>query len=196
MFGAEPSYAARKAAEVFKDEGRVSILELGSGQGRDTIFFARNGLNVRATDYSEPGLEAIRRRSRALGLSESITTLLHDVREPLPFSDESFDACFAHMLFCMALTTTELEHLSAEVRRVLKPGGLCVYTVRTTDDPDYGRGAHVGEGMYKVREFIIHFFSQQQVEHLASGYDIVSIERFEEHTLPRRLFLVTLRRRG
>ncbi len=56
----------------------------------------------------------------------------------LPFDEETFDACCSHMLFCMALTTSELEFLSSEVRRVLKPGGLCVYTVRTTKDPNRG----------------------------------------------------------
>ena len=43
MFGIEPSDPARKAAEIFKKEGKAKILELGSGQGRDTLFLARNG---------------------------------------------------------------------------------------------------------------------------------------------------------
>jgi hypothetical protein len=30
------------------------------------------------------------------------------------------------MLFCMAFITTQLEALSREVLRVLRPGGLCV----------------------------------------------------------------------
>lgn len=42
MFGTEPSYPARKAAELFKKEDKGRILELGGGQGRDTLFFARN----------------------------------------------------------------------------------------------------------------------------------------------------------
>ena len=39
MFGVEPSYAARQTAALFREEGRKKILELGSGQGRDTRFF-------------------------------------------------------------------------------------------------------------------------------------------------------------
>ena len=36
------------------------------------------------------------------------------------------------MLYCMALTTSELEFLSKEILRALKPGGLNFYTVRNT----------------------------------------------------------------
>jgi hypothetical protein len=40
------------------------------------------------------------------------------------------DICYSHMLYCMALTTSELEFLSQEVRRVLKPGGLNYKEIR------------------------------------------------------------------
>jgi len=42
MFGVSPSAAAIKSAETFKKEGVTNILELGAGQGRDTLFFASN----------------------------------------------------------------------------------------------------------------------------------------------------------
>lgn len=39
LFGNEPSFAAKQAAELLKKERKTKILELGAGQGRDTIFF-------------------------------------------------------------------------------------------------------------------------------------------------------------
>lgn len=194
MFGLEPSAPARKAVELFNKEGVTSILELGAGQGRDAIFFARSGLRVHALDYTEAGVNAIRAKAEKLGLSHSITTLRHDVRNLLPSHDESFDACYSHMLFCMALTTSELEQLSREVHRVLRPGGLNVYTVRNTNDLHYGRGIHKWEDMYEVGGFVVQFFNREKVEHLARGYQVMDIEEFEEGELPRRLFRVTLRK--
>ena len=195
MFGADPSVPARKAAEVFRKAGAAKILELGGGQGRDTIFFARSGFQVYVLDYAEGSIDAITEKAQALGLSQSITAVCHDVRTPFPFDDDSFDGCCSHMLYCMALTTAELEFLSEEVRRVLKPGGLNIYTVRHTNDPDYGKGIHRGEDMYEVGGFIVHFFSREKVEHLAKGYEIVEIDEFEEGRLPRKLFRVTLRKK-
>ena len=194
MFGMEPSFPARKAAELFKQEGARAILELGSGQGRDTLFFVREGFQVHALDYSHEGVEIIRGKADALGLSQAVNALQHDVRQPLPSDDRSFDACYSHMLYCMALTTNELESISKEIWRVLKPGGLNIYTVRTATDKHYGAGTHRGEDMWEVGGFIVHFFSREKVGHLAKGYDVISIEEFEEGDLPRKLFLVTLRK--
>ena len=194
MFGEAPSDPARRAAELFKREGVAEVLELGAGQGRDTLFFAREGFRVRAVDYSSSGLEAIGEKARASDLYSEVSTTVHDIRYRLPFGDATFDACFSHMLYCMALTSKELDALSSEVRRVLKPGGLSVYTVRHTKDAHYGAGIHRGEDMYEMGGFIVHFFSREKVERLARGFEILGLDEFEEGGLPRRLFRVTLRK--
>lgn len=195
MFGNAPSEPATKAVELFKREGVRRVLELGAGQGRDTPVFAANGFQVVAVDYSQAALDAIAAKANAMGgVGPRIKTVRHDVREPLPFADETFDACYSHMLFCMALTVAELEHLSQEIRRVLKPGGLNVYTVRHTQDAHFGTGTHRGENMYEVGGFIVQFFTREMVERLAHGYELLGIDEFEEGGLPRKLFRVTLRK--
>jgi SAM-dependent methyltransferase len=194
MFGESPSCAARKALELFHKEGAARILDLGAGQGRDTLYFARGGLDVHAVDYAESGLHAIEERADALALSSRVTALRHDLRRPLPFGAETFDGCYSHMLYCMAFTTRELESLSAEIRRVLKPGGINFYTVRHTGDPNYGKGTHRGEDMYEAGGFIVHFFSREKVALLAEGFEILGIEEFEEGKLPRKLLAVGLRK--
>ena len=56
MFGIKPSYPAVKSAEIFKREGKKYILELGGGQGRDTLFFAREGFQICTLDYTKEGI--------------------------------------------------------------------------------------------------------------------------------------------
>lgn len=194
MFGVDPSGPAVRAAERFKQEGKVRLLELGCGQGRDTLFFGRSGLHVTATDYSHSALDAVAAKARSAGLSARIDTRQCDVRDPLPFPDGSFESCYSHMLYCMALTTPELERLSREIWRVLRPGGLNIYTVRHTGDAHRGTGIHRGEEMWEVGGFIVHFFDREKVARLASGFEIVGIDEFEEGGLPRKLFRVTLRK--
>lgn len=194
MFGTEPSESARLAANLFKQNGLKTILELGAGQGRDTIFFAQQGFHVYALEYTAIGVETIRKKAEGLGISHLITVIKHDVRNPLPIENATLDACYSHMLFCMAFTTQELEALSAEIKRVLKDGGLNIYTVRNTDDKHYGTGIYRGEDMYEVNGFIVHFFSREKIENLAKGYEIVNVSRFQEGDLPRELFKVTLKK--
>ena len=88
MFGTGHSEPAKAAAKMFKKEGKIKILELGGGQGRDTLFFAQNGFQVYTLDYSERAVSAIADKAQKLNLSHSITALQHDIRNPLPFDDE------------------------------------------------------------------------------------------------------------
>ena len=193
-YGVAPSGPAREAAARFAEAGAVSVLELGAGQGRDSLFFARGGFQVAALDFTSSGAAAIRDKAQAEGLADAVDPLVHDCCEPLPFPDESFDACYSHMLYCMSLTTPQLEELSREVWRVLRPGGLQIYTARTTADPDYGRGPAHGDDRFEASGFIVHFFSRGLVDRLAAGYELREVREVEEGDLPRRLFVVVQRK--
>lgn len=193
MYGPEPSDAGHYAADRFRADGLTRVLELGAGQGRDSIGFLARGLTVTALDYAEDGLAEI---AATVGPEHAaqLTTTVHDVRWPLPFPDTSFDACYSHMLFTMALSTAELQALAAEVARVLRPGGICVYTVRHVGDPHHGAGVDLGDNLYENGGFVVHFFDRDLVERLAAGFELEDITAFEEGDLPRRLWRVTMRR--
>lgn len=194
FFGEEPSEFAKKSLELLRREGMHSILELGCGQGRDTFFFARNGLRVTALDYAGTAVAVLRKNAAAADLSSSITAQAHDVRQPLPFHDASFDACYAHMLLCMELSAAEIAFILGEIHRVLAPGGLTLYSVRSSFDKHYRAGTHLREDIYEISGFAVHFFTEEKIRKLARGYEILKIERMAEGSLPRDLFCVTLRK--
>ena len=190
MFGLEQSLSAEKALKLFKEKKIGKVLELGSGLGRDTIFFAKNLIHVTALDYSSSGIEIIKQKALKQNLSKNISTNIFDIRKTLPFDDNSIEACFSHMLYCMALTSNELKNLNNEICRVLKPSGLNIYTVRNTFDGDYKKGIHRGEDLYENDGFIVHFFSKNKVKSLFSGFKNILIEEFEEGNFPRKLYIV------
>ena len=190
MFGLEPSISAKKALNFFKEKKINNIIELGAGLGRDSIFFAKNNIKIQALDYSSSGIEIINHKIKRDNLSNYISTKLFDVREKLPFKDNSIDACYSHMLYCMALTIADLQKLNNEIHRILKPNGLNIYTVRHTNDGDYKNGNHIGEDLYENDGFIVHYFSEEKVNSLLNGFKNITLEKFEEGTFPRKLFFV------
>jgi SAM-dependent methyltransferase len=193
MYGEEQSVAAVAAADTFAAAGVTAVLELGPGQGRDTLYLARRGFHMDALDYAPEGLAEIEAKAGAAGLADRVTTALHDVRQRLPFADDSVEASYSHMLFCMALATPELDRLVGELRRVVRPEGLVVYTVRTTDDAHYGAGIAHGDDMYEQGGFVVHFFDRALIDRLAAGFTLLDVTEFSEGELPRRLAQVTMR---
>jgi SAM-dependent methyltransferase len=191
MYGGRPSAAAVYAAEVFRSAGVHDVVELGAGHGRDTLFFAQHSFAVHALDFSATGLHELRDAALAMGIDKRVATTVHDVRKPLPLPDASTDAVFAHMLLCMALSTVQIHTLVDEVRRVLRPGGIFVYTVRHTGDAHYGSGIPHGDDIYEHGGFAVHFFSRQLVDALAKGWTLAEVHAFEEGDLPRRLWRIT-----
>ena len=190
MFGLEPSIYAKKALKLLKEKKINNIIELGAGLGRDSIFFAKNNIKIQALDYSSSGIKIINHKIKKNNLSNYISTKLFDVREKLPFKDNSIDACYSHMLYCMALTIDDLQKLNNEIHRILKPNGLNIYTVRHTNDGDYKNGKHIGEDLYENDGFIVHYFSEEKVNSLLNGFKNISLEKFEEGTFPRKLFFI------
>ena len=190
MFGLEPSISAKKALNFLKEKKINNIIELGAGLGRDSIFFAKNNIKIQALDYSSSGIKIINHKIKKDNLSNYISTKLFDVREKLPFKDNSIDACYSHMLYCMALTIADLQKLNNEIHRILKPNGLNIYTVRHTNDGDYKNGKHIGEDLYENDGFIVHYFSEEKVNSLLNGFKNITLEKFEEGTFPRKLFFI------
>ena len=194
MFGLDPSKAAIYTLKTFKEKKIKKVVELGAGLGRDTIYFAKNLINVEALDYSPAAIKIINKKILEHKLSNLVSTQVFDVRKKLPFEDNSVEACFSHMLYCMALTTIEIECLNKEICRILKPGGINIYTARHTEDGDYKNGTYIGEDLYENDGFIVHFFSEEKVRKITDGFDIKNVEKFEEGKFPRKLFRVILKK--
>ena len=190
MFGLNPSLAAKKALKIFKIEKINKVVELGAGLGRDTIYFAKNSIHVEALDYSPSGIKIINQKINQNNFSNLVNTKVLDVRKTLPFEDNSIDGFYSHMLYCMALTTSDLENLNKEIHRVLKPGGINIYTVRHTNDGDFKKGVQIAGDMYENDGFIVHFFSKNKINSLMNGFVNLETTNFEEGSFPRKLFFV------
>ncbi|MDC3004451.1 class I SAM-dependent methyltransferase [Candidatus Pelagibacter sp.] len=189
MFGLEASEPAKKSLKIFQENSSKLIVELGAGLGRDSIFFAKNKISVNSLDYSRIGINIINKKILDNNL-QNITAKVFDIRKKLPFQDNSIDACFSHMLYCMALTSAELSYLNNEIKRILKPNGFNIYTVRNEYDGDYKNGIPRGEDMFEIDGFIVHFFTKEKVYSLMDGFKNILLENFEEGSFPRKLYFV------
>jgi SAM-dependent methyltransferase len=139
------------------------VLDLGCRSGAVTRHFL-DGNEVVGLDVDRVALD----KAAELGIEPVVA----NVEEPLPFDDVSFDAVVAGELF---------EHLQfpgavvAEVRRVLRPGGLLVGSVpnafRVQSRLRFLRGRPPEDDPTHL-----HMFSPDAVRALLSGFDDVRLE--------------------
>src|ERR1700733_14499305 len=92
------------------------ILDLGCGQGQDTVSSAAHSYQVTAPTPSAFALSHFPDRAPELG----VESLLLDLREiPCRFTNDSFDAVCAHLslhYFPMALTKTIFAEIARRIR--------------------------------------------------------------------------------
>ena len=108
MYGEQPSEPGRYTVDLFTREGAQDVLELGAGQGRDTLALLAAGMRVTALDFAADALRALQDEAARRDVIDRLAVRAHDVRDPLPWADATFDAVYSHMLFNMALSTGQL----------------------------------------------------------------------------------------
>ena len=188
FFGDDPSSFGLECYEEFKKHGVKSILELGCGQGRDTIFFASNGVGVVAIDLSNLAVDALSKIATEKNLP--IKAMIYDVSDGIPFDNSYFDAVYSHMFFNMRFTDAQLKHLFLEVSTVLKNGGLNLFSVRSDNDAMYKKGTEIEDNIYDINGFQIRFFTKSDLTNicLSNGFEPYKItEAYEE---PASLYCV------
>lgn len=102
------------------------VLDVACGSGHTTLRVAgRTGCTVHGIDIHENAIHEARSAAQGSGFASRAVFQLHDASKPLPFDDRTFDA-----LICI----DAINHLPnrpailAEWARVLKPGGVLVFT--------------------------------------------------------------------
>lgn len=147
VFGSWPDTAF---ARLVLDNGlHGKALDLGCGDGRNSLFLAVNGFSVEACDLCEPAVAKLNNTARRAGLDVSAHVL--DIRELRPPPD-SYDLIVADTIFCH-LRNGELHDLTEGLAASLLPGGYLYASAFSDCDPRASEFAPLVESWFAPREF-------------------------------------------
>lgn len=118
----ETAYPLEYAYALLGNVTGQRIVDFGCGSGANTALLAGRGAHVWGIDISEDLLRLAQRRLRVSGRDEGATFIAGSAHD-MPFPDASIDVVFGMAI----LHHLDLDLVSREVRRVLKPGGRAIF---------------------------------------------------------------------
>lgn len=133
----DPSRALRALLAVMDTEEELDVLDVGCGNGRNTVHLARQGHHVTAVDFSDAALALAQERIRAKELDDHVEFQQADVLEGLDVEDDSIDLVVDAYVSCHFLSPAEQHQYWGEIERVLRDGGQVIWIGMSVDDGYY-----------------------------------------------------------
>ncbi len=136
MWGHTPSLGVVRFAEFLKSKemSEAIILDSGCGEGRNSIYLAKQGFRVYGLDISAVAIEKAREWAEKEGLSEKIWFEVGDVSQ-MEFRSEFFDAAID--INTINFVKARRRYV-AELSRVLKPKGYLFIETLSEKSEKYG----------------------------------------------------------
>ena len=167
----QPSLFAQFILSDYLSREGCRLLELGCGNGRDSLFFARNGMSVLAVDQAESEIAFLEKENSC---------------DNLKFQSKDFTALDIDELFSCIYSRFTLHSIrEEEEQNVLRwcydhvsPEGLFFIEARSVNDPKLAAGERISEnenifdGHYR-RYFNLEAFKQRLK---ATGFSILYAE--------------------
>jgi ubiquinone/menaquinone biosynthesis C-methylase UbiE len=97
----------------------IKLLDLGCGDGLDLVHYKKLGAEIYGIDASEELLQIAKKRLPDANIHVGLF-------EKIPFTDNYFDVVLSKYAI---MTSADLQPIIAEIRRVLRPGGVVMYLV-------------------------------------------------------------------
>ena len=172
-WGTKPSPLCYRVLQLLPPDGKRTLLDLGCGEGRNAIFFARNGYDAAGFDVSIAGVNRTVDWAADLNLSiEIFQADLNTYRLRTPY-DIIFASGTLHYIpddFRVELINHYKEHTNL--------GGLNAFNVPVQKpflppDPDPDENGFTwlsGEILTHYHDWKIEYFAEEIVEYQAEGF--------------------------
>lgn len=168
LFGTEPNHYLQEHQTKFSHGQRV--LCIADGEGRNSVWLARQGLEVTAVDISESAVS----KARQLALSHQVKVnfLTGDLLAPdsiLDQAEETYDWIVA--IFIQFADASEQARLFPLMKKALRPTGHLLLQGYTPKQLEYGTGGPPHRENLYTRDSITHHFA---------GWHILELKEYEK----------------
>lgn len=159
-----------------------TLLDLGCGTGNDVLRLVQQGFTVIGVDFSDEAVQQGRSKAEKLGLSAQF--VVADMAKRLPFNSATFDAVMSNVAIHM-FSDRITRKLFKEIRRIVRPNGLFVFHVNSTEDASVRAERHPPIREIEPNYFLeqngqtMHFFSKEYLLDLLADWKDVDLKHYE-----------------
>lgn len=185
----KPRYDAwlEKYKNILDNSGDIPVIDLGCGNGNNSLYLVEHGYGVISCDISEVALERVK-----MYVPEAQTEAI-DMLDGLPFKNENVGVVVADL--CLHYFAREdTEWVLAEIKRILKPGGCLLCRVNSTRDINHGagQGIKIEKNYYDFNGRYKRFFDSDSIEQFFRGWELKYIDEYQMDRLklPKMLWEV------
>lgn len=167
IFGTEPNAFLASNAGLIQQGMRA--LAVADGEGRNSVWLAKQGARVHAVEVSPIALE----KARALAQTRGVTIQFEEANLlDWHWPEAEYDLVVA--IFIQFASPAQREHIIAGIRRALKPGGLLILQGYTPKQIEFATGGPSSvENMY-TESLLRGWFGDWRIRHLREHEDFVS----------------------
>ena len=119
--------------EIIKYVPKGRALDIGAGEGRNSLFLAKNGFKVTAIDLISEGLKKLKKAAKKRGLKIYTKTINVKKFKFVP-SKYSLIILISAIDF---LKKSEIEKIIPKIKKSLIPGGAIYFSVFSVKDPQF-----------------------------------------------------------
>ncbi len=140
--GTKPSLFACFAFQEYMEAGK-ELIELGCGNGRDSLFFAKNGINVTGIDASETAIDELRNMVEL----DNCIFICDDFVNAEAIYQIQYDYCYSRFTL-HAINEQQEEQILLKAFGMIKENGFLFIEARSVHDGKYGIGQEVEKNAY------------------------------------------------
>ena len=150
----EPSLFAKYVA-TYLEAGKY-LLELGCGNGRDSIFFSDMKLNVTAIDVSNVTIKNL--QETVMPVKKNIWFICDDFVDSSLIKTAQYDYIYSRFTF-HAINSKQEDALLRNIKSTIKNNGKLFIEARSVNDPLYGKGREVEMDAYLYNNHFRRFLN-------------------------------------
>lgn len=170
-----PSLFARAMLEHYIEKGNF-LVELGCGNGRDSLYFAENGVNVTGIDVSDVAIRELQQRN-----TNHCIFICDDFVNAEAIYQIQYDYCYSRFTL-HAINEEQETQILNKAYRMLKSNGYLFIEARSIRDEKFGKGQEVEKNAYihdeHYRRFIDPVELKDKLEN--QGFTIVEMEESDK----------------